>query len=518
MKNIHVENKRTIWGIRIGCVGILFVVVLFLIHYIFSAQHRYALYFDGNEIALAKSKEQIEDAMRDARITIGRESEEIVLIDAEFSIKETAAFFCIVDSQDEMKEKIEEVFRQNQEQTLNHSYTVKINNYTTNLATVEEVIALLQGSVKQYDTNEQFEVELVLNGERELNVLTAVVKDTEEKQTEVTSGGIEHYFDIISEEELMFDTRKEFSDYTLGLQDVYFANSVEVVESYLLESQLSSVEVAIEEVTKKLEKEEIYEVVSGDTLSGISMATNIPLENLIQINPTLENENSLIRIGDELIITVPEPELTVMHTSENYYEEEYEADVIYVDNDEWYTTDQVTLVQPSTGRRNVVAVETYENDELVSREILKEEVLMEAVAKVVERGTITPPTYIKPLSGGIITSYFGNREIPTAGATAYHGAIDWATPTGTSIFASCAGTVTRAGWASGYGYAVYIQHDNGRETRYAHLSSVLVSVGQYVQQGQKIALSGNTGISTGPHIHFEIRINGVAVDPLLYIE
>ena len=83
--------------------------------------------------------------------------------------------------------------------------------------------------------------------------------------------------------------------------------------------------------------------------------------------------------------------------------------------------------------------------------------------------------------------------------------------------ASSGGTVTKAGWGSGYGYVVYIKHPGGIETRYAHCSKVLVSAGQTVKQGQKIALSGNTGISTGPHLHFEVRVNGVAVDPFSYL-
>ena len=83
--------------------------------------------------------------------------------------------------------------------------------------------------------------------------------------------------------------------------------------------------------------------------------------------------------------------------------------------------------------------------------------------------------------------------------------------------ASSSGTVARAGWGSGYGYVVYINHEDGRQTRYGHLSKVLVSVGQHVKQGQKIALSGNTGVSTGPHVHFEILINGCQVNPLDYM-
>ena len=87
-------------------------------------------------------------------------------------------------------------------------------------------------------------------------------------------------------------------------------------------------------------------------------------------------------------------------------------------------------------------------------------------------------------------------------------------PIGTAVMASSAGTVAKAGWGSGYGYVVYINHADGRQTRYGHLSKVLVKQGEFVQQGEKVALSGNTGRSTGPHLHFEILIGGSQVDPL----
>ena len=85
------------------------------------------------------------------------------------------------------------------------------------------------------------------------------------------------------------------------------------------------------------------------------------------------------------------------------------------------------------------------------------------------------------------------------------------------LVAACGGTVAKAGWGSGYGYVVYINHPDGRQTRYGHLSKVLVKPGQSVSQGQKIALSGNTGRSTGPHLHFEILIGGSQVDPFKYM-
>ena len=78
--------------------------------------------------------------------------------------------------------------------------------------------------------------------------------------------------------------------------------------------------------------------------------------------------------------------------------------------------------------------------------------------------------------------------------------------------------MAKAGWGGGYGYVVYINHADGNQTRYAHLSKVLVKAGQTVSQGQKIALSGNTGISSGPHVHFEILVNGTQVNPMKYLQ
>ena len=160
---------------------------------------------------------------------------------------------------------------------------------------------------------------------------------------------------------------------------------------------------------------------------------------------------------------------------------------------------------------------TYKNENAINRNIVKEEILLEAVAKVVERGTKVPPTYIKPISGGSISSGFGRRNSPGGIGSRNHQGVDFAIPSGSTVMASSGGKVSSAGWSGGYGYCVLITHPDGSQTRYAHLSKVLVSAGQTVSQGQKIALSGNTGISTGPHLHFEIILNGTPVNPLNYI-
>ena len=138
-------------------------------------------------------------------------------------------------------------------------------------------------------------------------------------------------------------------------------------------------------------------------------------------------------------------------------------------------------------------------------------IMVESIPAVIEQGTITQPTYIKPLSGGRKSSGYGKRW------GRMHKGIDWACPVGTTIYASSAGTVMSAGYSSSYGYNVLISHPDGKMTRYAHCSQLLVSAGEYVEQGETIAKSGNTGRSTGPHLHFEIYVNGVAVNPEKYI-
>lgn len=118
---------------------------------------------------------------------------------------------------------------------------------------------------------------------------------------------------------------------------------------------------------------------------------------------------------------------------------------------------------------------------------------------------------------GPITSPFGYRTHPIFGTTIYHSGIDIGVDYNTPIHAADGGTVILAGWCGGYGNAVIIDHGNGLQTLYGHNTSVAVSEGQTVSQGQVIAYSGSTGYSTGPHCHFEVRRNGEAVDPMGYL-
>ena len=121
-----------------------------------------------------------------------------------------------------------------------------------------------------------------------------------------------------------------------------------------------------------------------------------------------------------------------------------------------------------------------------------------------------------PISGPI-TSPFGWRVHPITGASRFHSGIDIGGDYGDTIHAAGAGIVSYAGWISGYGYAVIIDHGGGISTLYGHNQALLVSEGQSVSQGQAIAECGSTGNSTGPHCHFEVRVDGEPVDPMGYL-
>ncbi|VBB05894.1 peptidase m23 [Lucifera butyrica] len=134
--------------------------------------------------------------------------------------------------------------------------------------------------------------------------------------------------------------------------------------------------------------------------------------------------------------------------------------------------------------------------------------------KQVEGLANTPSIW--PVSGAL-TSGFGWRNSPWEDGSEFHPGIDIAVNMGTPVVATADGKVIKSGWSGGYGNIVEIDHGNGIETIYGHNSQIAVSVGQNVKKGQIISYSGSTGNSTGPHVHYEVRINGTAVDPFKFL-
>lgn len=159
---------------------------------------------------------------------------------------------------------------------------------------------------------------------------------------------------------------------------------------------------------------------------------------------------------------------------------------------------------------------TFDNDKLIKEKFVSSTVVEEAKSKIIVNGNKSPiivgTSVITVPSRGIISSGFGERW------GKIHEGIDIAASLGIPIYSAFNGVVEYSGWEEGYGNLVQIKSEGNIETLYGHCSSLSVKVGEQVKKGDKIGNVGSTGNSTGPHVHFEVRINGIAVNPMQYLK
>lgn len=180
--------------------------------------------------------------------------------------------------------------------------------------------------------------------------------------------------------------------------------------------------------------------------------------------------------------------------------------------------------EPDTGQGELSIENTRDYSSLVVRidnavaeSELRQQGLLELWQRLSERESLVSSIPSTKPANGWITSKFGYRFSPFTGSKVMHAGLDIAAPTGTPISAPADGIVSFAGYDSGYGKLVTIDHGYGLATRFGHTSQIYVKVGQRIKRGDPIAAVGNTGRSTGPHLHYEVRVNGAAVNPYKYI-
>jgi len=267
----------------------------------------------------------------------------------------------------------------------------------------------------------------------------------------------------------------------------------------------------------------MHKVVSGETLYSICKSYGLKLSDIKKANPSL-SDNTKIYKGDSFIVTKINNIVNVRYTEYQEREEQMPYETIVLYDDTMYET-QKRVQQPGVvGLRDIKANVIYINGSESTYEVLMaDQPSREPVNEILVRGTKTLPNVLilasegrmpLPLSNYTITSRYGNRDTGIEGASTFHKGVDLKAPHGTPIYASADGKVSFAGSKGGYGLMVKIKHDGGVETRYGHCSTLLVKNNQYVKKGEMIALVGSTGTSSGDHLHFEVRINGKAVDPL----
>ena len=301
-----------------------------------------------------------------------------------------------------------------------------------------------------------------------------------------------------------------------------FVSNVYITQEYTAADVNQDPEAMLSTLTANTNGQTTYEVQSGDTFMQIALDNGMTVSEMSELNPDVDI--NVIYIGQLLNVKEEIPFLSVKTVDNVTYTEAISCPVVEVEDDSMYQGESRVIDEGVPGEQIVNANIAYLNGVEQEREVLSTQVTREATDRVIAVGTKVRPSwlpngyFIWPVYGSI-TSSFGYRSI--FGSYSYHGGIDIATAYGTNIKAADGGTVVFAGTGTGsywsYGNYVVIDHGNGKQTYYAHCSSLLVSTGDKVYQGQPIARVGSTGRSTGNHCHFEVKINGTSVNPLSYL-
>lgn len=233
---------------------------------------------------------------------------------------------------------------------------------------------------------------------------------------------------------------------------------------------------------------------SDSIMDNQQLVTREELANRFYVE--LEEENAVVTM------VIPNRTLT----------KQLPMETIYVEDSSLYIGETKVLVEGQPELREITVEKYIDEDGNTHQGFSESRVIKEDVPRLIAIGTKEKPAYIMPVEDYVFTSSYG----PRWGRT--HEGIDLAVSTGTEVSASAEGVVIQSGWNGGYGISIYVDHGNGIVTRYGHLSQAYAQVGRKVKQGEVIGLSGNTGNSTGPHLHFEVRIGDVSVNPANYVD
>ena len=276
------------------------------------------------------------------------------------------------------------------------------------------------------------------------------------------------------------------------------------------------------EAGKTVETE--YTVQPGDSWWLIARKNDMKTKEVLAGNPGA-TEDTKLQIGQKVKLVSVVPYITVVSKGVYTGTETIPFDVITKTDYSLGSGQTVVKQQGSDGSKIVTYSYVQKNGQNISKQVLSEQITKQPVAQIVAKGPNRTPIVVGyntsrgsgnvsglvwPLRGRI-NSYYGYRW------GGFHTGIDIAGDTGDPYTAAADGTVVAAGWDGGYGKMILIDHGNGVVTRYAHSSQLLVSSGQHVNKGQTIGLVGATGNATGPHLHFEIIVNGETVNPLNYL-
>lgn len=460
----------------------------------------YSVRINDVEIGKANSRTDAGQALADARKRLSGEYDRVVYMNPKYEVVKVDSLTGIRMSTEQLADAIYSVlFSCIMDFEAQLAYTVRIGDMTVTLSSIDDVIALMEKVTERYDTAKQFAVALEEEGSSG-DYTVNIVKAQADANMDIVAAALNGQATTTQEDGTVVHD---------GITGLSFAQDVTVSAVPAQKAEIISVNEAYEAVTKETQEDIVYDVQAGDTVSKIAANHNLEMEQIYEWNPQL-SEESILAPGDTISLTLPVSELTVVVTKRETYEEDYESQPQYVEDDAAAKGTNTVVTEGTTGKRKVTAEVSYVNGQRLKTEVVDEKIISESQPQVISVGTQTDSEYRKPIAGTFAAGYgILNGK--------FHGGVDWLAQEGTSVYAAAEGTVERAGWYSDYGYCIDIVHADGWVTRYGQLSSVGVTAGQHVTAGQLIAYSGNTGDSSEPHLHFEMRVNGTTVNPLNYV-
>ena len=438
----------------IGAVATTAVVAVLSV---FTLNTSYSLEIDGNVVGQVTSKSVVTEAMNEAQAAA----------EAAYGLDVVAAYNTV-----EVK---------------------AVHNFAKDTMTDEEVAAVINEQVDWVAAGATLNVN---NGEYKFTVAT------------------------VEDGQAVLDKLKEGA---LANQGDATIKSVEFLEDVTLEAgnvKVGDVQTPAEIVaTVQAGKEAIktHTVVKGESFWTVAKNHGVTVSELQKLNPDVNPDR--LKIGQVLNLTWLEPLINVVVVKEVTVEESIAYATEYKETESLYRGETQVVKKGTNGKKMV----TYEVKEtsgaVVEKTTLNEIVISEPVSAVVNKGTKAVALSSRsgdgilnwPMSGKI-TSPYGTRS------SGFHSGIDIGGVIGRGVYAAAGGKVVLSSYYYAYGNCILIDHGNGMKTRYAHLSAYKVKVGDTVERGQLIGLCGNTGRSTGPHLHFEVIVNGSTKNPINYLK
>lgn len=495
----NLVKKYGVW-LLCGVIAIVFATMIGITIYRSNLRE---IKLDGVVIGYTKDEQLATELLEEVKASVNEENGNTIQWDVNLSMEKGKGKRA--SSKEELKKAMEETLESLKGDQAQLSYALKINDYEVILKSKKEVKEVLQKTQEKYSKTSDVQIALVTDEKKgtlvpEVNMVTK----SDKNQHMVAAAR------TVTDQTEQSQTNKKSKKSQNEVVKVAFAEDIEIEPVYVKSEELTQVKEAVLDITKEKDQDETYKVKKGDTISGIANENGMTVKEFMKLNTQIKDSDSIMP-GDEVVISVPTPELSVIVQKEELTKKKYYADTVYVKDSSMYEGESKVVQKGKAGVKQVTSLVSYKNGQAYRSKVTDTEVIKKAVPKKVVQGTKVRPTYIKPINGGTLTSRVGARW------GRMHEGVDWACSIGTTVMASREGTVIQAGWINGYGNCVTISHGDGVITRYGHMNSVSVSVGQAVSQGETIGYSGNTGRSTGPHLHFELRINGVVKDPLDYL-